>query len=253
MRRADLRSRGRAWLAGAVAVVAAATLAVAVTTPPRSGPFCRSGCLSYPYTGGAEYVPRDFWWMYPAVVLTVLVVPFTATFAERAASRAPVLARVAESLATLAAGLLVAAYAIQLAVVQPSLSARESDGLSWWSQYNPHGAFIAMEDAGYAVLGVLFLVLAGLVGGRTRLERTLRGLLAAGGAGILGALVGLSLRYGAGLDYRFEVVGILLSWLLLILVGSLGARLFRRESASPLGSGQGPRPRPETEPSPRRS
>jgi hypothetical protein len=36
-------------------------------------------------------------------------------------------------------------YFIQLTVVQPSVLQGKVDGLLLWSQYNPHGIFIALE------------------------------------------------------------------------------------------------------------
>ena len=45
------------WVALATATVAAISLGVGVMTPPRSGPFCNQGCIDYPYTDAAAYVP----------------------------------------------------------------------------------------------------------------------------------------------------------------------------------------------------
>jgi len=47
-----------------------------------------------------------------------------------------------------------------LTVVQTCLPKGEVDGLSLWSQYNPHGLFIGLEDAGYLSMGVAFLFAA---------------------------------------------------------------------------------------------
>ena len=44
----------------------------------------------------------------------------------------------------------------QLRFAQPAVLTRELDGLSPWTQYNPHGVFIALEDAGYVLMGVAF-------------------------------------------------------------------------------------------------
>jgi hypothetical protein len=54
------------------AVMAAVSLGMAITTLPRSGPYCQNGCVGYPYTDVAAFVPRDYLWMYPAVLLTLL-------------------------------------------------------------------------------------------------------------------------------------------------------------------------------------
>ncbi|MGZ4475348.1 MAG: hypothetical protein ACXVWW_06555, partial [Nocardioides sp.] len=55
--------------AALTAVSAVVSLAVGVTTPARSGPYCRSGCVGYPYTDAAAFVPRDYLWMYPALAM----------------------------------------------------------------------------------------------------------------------------------------------------------------------------------------
>lgn len=73
------------WTAVCVALLAVISLAVAITTPPRSGPFCRSGCLSYPYTDAAQFVPRDYLWMYPATLLLAMFVVLVGLLHERCA------------------------------------------------------------------------------------------------------------------------------------------------------------------------
>ena len=47
------------WAALSTTTAAAVSLAVAITTPPRSGPYCRSGCINYPYTDAAAFVPHE--------------------------------------------------------------------------------------------------------------------------------------------------------------------------------------------------
>jgi hypothetical protein len=51
------------------------TAAIAVATPPRSGPFCTMrSCVTAPYTDVAAFFPRDYLWMYPALLVTSLFV-----------------------------------------------------------------------------------------------------------------------------------------------------------------------------------
>jgi len=45
------------------------TFGIAVNTPPFSGPFCKGPCFQYPYLDIAGRFPRDYYWMYPAIVL----------------------------------------------------------------------------------------------------------------------------------------------------------------------------------------
>jgi hypothetical protein len=47
------------WISVVTAVLGTIALAMAVTTPPRSGPYCSISCIGYPYTNAAAFVPRD--------------------------------------------------------------------------------------------------------------------------------------------------------------------------------------------------
>jgi hypothetical protein len=203
------------------AVTALVALAIGLFTPAHAGPYCRSDCVGYPYTGGAEFVPRDFWWQYPAILVALLAVVLTMGLTRRPSAHAALAARVATMLATIAAGVLVTDYAIQLTVVQPSLLKGETEGLGLWSQLNPHGAFIALENAGYLLLALAFVATGVAMAARSRPERAARIVFVVGGTATLLALIGYAATYRADLDYRFEVVGIAVDWLVLILVGTL--------------------------------
>jgi hypothetical protein len=119
-------------------------------------------------------------------------------------------------------------YYIQLSVVQPSLLKGELDGLSLFSQYNPHGIFIALEDLGYLMMGAAFLFTAVLFSRRERLERVVRLILIGGGILVLGSFILLSLLYGSDLGYNYEVVAILIDWSTLIVSGTLMSLFFLR-------------------------
>ena len=82
---------------------------------------------------------------------------------------------------------------------------------------NPRGVFIALENVGYAVLGIAFLFLgAALTAGTSRLERAVRWVFIVGGVLILAALVLSATIYRAELDVRFEVMSLFITWLVLI-------------------------------------
>jgi len=213
--------RPQRWVAAATALVAAVTLTVGVTTPPRSGPWCTSGCVVYPYTDVAQYVPRDYLWMYPAVALAVLFVVLIAGLDEGTSRRLRVFSRTSLALATASATLLVADYAVQLTVLQPSLLRGETEGLSPLSQYNPHGVFIALENLGYLLAGLAFLCAAAGSAGADRLRRAVRWIFLGGGALIVAALAVLAVAYRADLEYRFEVTGLAIAWIVLIVNGTL--------------------------------
>jgi len=64
----ERRPRGRR-AALLTAVSAAVALGMAITTPPRSGSFCSGDCITAPYTDAADFVPRDYLWMYAACLM----------------------------------------------------------------------------------------------------------------------------------------------------------------------------------------
>ncbi|SER97426.1 hypothetical protein SAMN05216199_1645 [Pedococcus cremeus] len=208
----------RFGVATAVTVVVAVVIsaALAVTTPPRSGPYCSTGCLTRPWTDAASFVPRDYWWMYAMLVLLLAAVALAVTVHGLAADGRAMASHTGVLLGTAATTLLVADYGIQLAVVQPALLAGEGGDLVLWSQYNPHGLFIALEDVGYAVWGLAFVLLGSALAGRRRGVAGAAGwTLLAGGALTLVALVACALAYRSALGYRFEVTALALTWLTL--------------------------------------
>jgi hypothetical protein len=93
----------------------------------------------------------------------------------------------------------------------------ETEGLSPWSQYNPHGIFIALENVGYALINIAFILVGlAMTGMPSRLWRAAGWVFVAGGALTLALLVFYSVNYRARLDYRFEVAAIGITWLVLI-------------------------------------
>jgi hypothetical protein len=120
-----------------------------------------------------------------------------------------------------ATSVLAADYGIQLTAVQPALLAGQSEGLGLWTQYNPHGLFIALENVGYAVLGLAFLFLGwSLTAPEDRLVRAAGWVLRSGGVLTLASLVAYAVLYGADLQYRFEVAALAITWLTLLVSGS---------------------------------
>lgn len=220
-------------LALTTTIVGLLALASGLTTPPRSAPFCRTGCLGYPYTDAAAFVPRDYWWLYPQSLLVLVVLALLVCIHQAAAASARVFSGIAVGLGAVAAAALLIDYAVQLAVLQPSLLRGETPGLSLWSQYNPHGVFIALENLGYLLLGLALLALAAVFTGPSRVERALRWLFLAGGGLTVVALPALALGYRADLAYRYEVAAIALTWVTLIAGGLLLTRWFRHTGTPP--------------------
>ena len=207
----------------------ALTLTVAVLTPPLSGPFCVAPrCFAYPYADTAARFPRDFLWMYPAMLFAASFVAWVASLHSLSPRRARVLTLMGLCAAVVGAATLLLDYFVQLAVVQPSLLAGERDGIALLSQYNPHGLFIALEEVGYLLVALAFAGVAPAFGGRTRLERALRFTLVGGCLLAFGALGVVSWRYGLEREYRFEVAVITIDVVVLLAASGMAAMLFRR-------------------------
>ncbi|GIF23379.1 hypothetical protein BJ973_000264 [Actinoplanes tereljensis] len=223
-----------AGLSLATALAGLVAVATSVTTPPRSGAFCTAGCVTYPYTDVAAFVPRDYWWLYPQSFFVLLALVLMLCLHATVPLAVRTFSSIAVTLAGMAATTLLADYIIQLTVLQPSLHRGETTGLSLFSQYNPHGVFIALENLGYLLLGLALAAVAAAFNAPILLERGLRWVFLAGGVLTTAALPILGVLYGSDLGYRYEVVAIMLTWITLITSGILLARWFGRAA---LGQG----------------
>ena len=216
------------WSAVLTAIFAASAFAVGITTPPRSGPFCVSSCITYPYTNASSFVPRDYLWMYPGFLLALVFVALMVCIQDYAHAGEKVWGQIGLSFALIAAALITIDYFIQLTVMQPTLLKGETEGLSLFTQYNPHVIFIALEDLGYLMMSLALLFASTVFIKRTRLERAIRWLFIISSLMAIAALIGLSLIYGKDLEYRYEVAVLTINWMTLIVGGALLAAWFRQ-------------------------
>jgi hypothetical protein len=219
------------WSAGGTALATAITFGIAVMTPPLSGPLCKEGCFPYPYLNIAARFPRDYYWMFAAIPATLLYVAWTIALHARATPARRLVAQLALALSAMGAFTIVGDYFVQLAVIQPSVLAGESDGIALLTQYNPHGMFIALEEMGYLLISLSLALLAAALPGLSRLERSIRWLLMGGCVVNFAALGWFLLAYGHGRSYRFELVVISVDWLVVIVGALMAAVVFRKEAA----------------------
>ena len=212
----------------ATAVLAVVAFARAVTTLPISGPLCVVDCVDYPFSDVAAYVPHDYIWMYPAMLLMIAsIVLFVALHASTPPARR-VFGQAALTFTAISAGLILIDYYMQVAVMQPSILRGESEGLALLTQYNAHGVFIALEDMGYFIMGIAFLFAALVFAGRKGLERALFWVLLTGGlAAVAGYFIFYAI-YGTNLEYRYEILSLTIDWATLCVSGALLAFWFRR-------------------------
>jgi hypothetical protein len=203
------------WSALLTAVFAAAFFAIGIVTPVRDVP--------YPYV--ASFVPIDYLWMYPAFLLAPTFVVLAACIHAYAAEDKKVFGRICVSFAVVYAAVIMIDYFVQWTVIAPSIVAGQTANLALFTEYNPHGIFVALESFSYlAMQGALLFAAAVFTGGR--LERSLRWLFVISFVAAVGSFASLAL-----LGYEivtFEVTIITISCVVLIVSGALLSVLFRR-------------------------
>ena len=214
----------------ATAVVTVVTFAAALVAVPVSGANCPGDCLTYPYLDSLHRYPRDYVWMYVAVVQSIVSLLFVVALRAIAPTHRATLAQMAVVVATAATTVLASTYFVQASVVPASLEAGETEGITLLTQYNPHGLFVALEEIGYLLAAVSFALLAPAIGGAGRRVVAVRVLFALALPVMAVALAGYSVAYGLDRQDRFEVVAVSVVWLVLIVNGALltsllGARL----------------------------
>lgn len=213
----------------ATAVLAAITFGIAICTPPFSGPFCISGCFEYPYLNIAERFPRDYYWMYPAILVSLLYLIMMICLYQVAPLQKKVYGMAGAAFALLSALILSVDYYIQVSVIPPSLLAGETEGIALLTQFNPHGIFIALEEMGFMLIVLSLFVVSPVFDGRNALERSLKWIAIVCLFIALLTFTLISVSFGIEREYRFEVAIISIAWLELIVWSILLARFFKRK------------------------
>ncbi len=218
------------WTAILTAVFAAAFMVVGIATPARSGPFAPpTSVIPYPYTNVTAFIPGDYYWLLPGILLAPIFVILMACIHIYASDDRKVFSQIGLSFAVLYSAVIMINYFLQFTVVIPSLQSGETAGLSLFTQYNPHGIFIVLEALGYLVMSIALLFAAPVFSGG-RLQGMIRWLFVASFVIAVAAFVGLPLM---GFDIvAFEVTVLLTNWMVLIVSGGLLAVVFRRAATT---------------------
>jgi hypothetical protein len=216
----------RFWSAILTAVFAAAFILAGFLTPPRSGPFApAANIVPYPYTNVAAFIPNDYLWLYPGILLALIFIVLVVCIHSYAPSDRKIFSHIALSFAVIYATIILIDYFIQFTVVIPSILTGETAGLSLFTQYNPHGFFIALETLGYSMMSGAFLFVAAVFAGG-KLERALRWIFIAGFVAAVLFFTALSLLHYDLI--AFEVTIITINSIVLIVSGVLLSIVFRR-------------------------
>jgi len=222
------RYRIAAYASSTLAVMTIVTFGFALAAVPISGSNCPSNCIEYPYLDTLDRFPRDYLWMFFAILLIVAYVVFVVALRSASQNRESVAGVSAVVLGALVAAVLVPTYFVQATVVPSSLAAGQTDGISLLTQYNPHGLFIAAEEIGYLLMSASFLLLVPLVRWHDVMSRIVRWVFVAGFVVPVVAFGAIAAIYGFDRQDRFEVIIISIDWLVLIVNGILLALIFQR-------------------------
>jgi len=227
----NVNSFGR-YTAIAVSVLAFVTFGIAFFSPPVSGPFCKANCLEYPYSEITSRFPRDYIWMYPAMILNVAIVLLMASIHQITSNKRKLFSRLGFSFALIACSVLIIDYFVQLSVIPPSLVNDEADGIALLTQFNPHGIFIALEEIGYILMSISFLCLVPAFPKTNRLARAIRRVYILNFALMVSSLIAFTIIFGIHREYLFEVAIITINFITLIVSGILLGVFFRNELKS---------------------
>lgn len=207
------------------AIFTLVTFIIAIKTPPLSGPFCTAGCYEYPYTDIAERFPRDYYWMFSAIIVSILYLMLMNVVHESVHAERKIYSRIALHFALISALILITDYFMQVSVIQPSLINQEHDGISMLTQFNPHGIFIVLEELGFSFMALSFFMLVPALG-KTKPERIIRTIAISGFLLVIGAWALITQKFGIMREYRFEVAVITITWFQLIVISLMFMKHF---------------------------
>lgn len=222
-----------AYAALALSIVTLAAFSLAMIAIPPSGPYCPGDCMEYPYSDLLHYYPRDYYWMYLAVIQLFTLVVFSVSVHHNATEAKRLYSLISLAFVVIASTVLLITYFTQFTVVPISIMKGETEGIALITQYNGNGLFIAMEELGYITLSLAFLFLAPVFPTSPGPGIWLQWILILQFIFTAAFFVWYAVEYGIDRSYRFEVAAIGINWLTVIIVGVLSAISFRRQRSHP--------------------
>lgn len=196
---------------------------------PPAGPYCPGDCMTYPFADILSYYPRDYYWMYFAVVQLFAYVIFMISNHFIISVEKKIFSFVSVAFSLISAIVLLIAYFVQFSVVPLSMMNGETEGIALLTQYNGHGIFIAMEDLGYITMSISFLFLGFAFSAKNSLEKYIRVFLLMAFPLTAISFIYYSIKFGIDRSYRFEVAAITVNWLVILIAGILIFLLTKRK------------------------
>jgi hypothetical protein len=212
-----------------LAIITLITFGFAITAVPISGEFCLKNCIEYPYLNTLSQFPKDYYWMFLAIILIITYLILIVSIHSFANSTKQIFSRISLAFTIISSAVLVSCYYIQFNVVPASLKNGETDGIALITQYNPNGIFIALEELGYILMSFAFLFIAPVFEENNLLHKCIRWIFIINCSIVIFAFAVITIKYGLRKGYLFEVFIISINWLVLVVNGILVALVFKKE------------------------
>lgn len=200
---------------------------LALTAIPISGVNAPGGGLQYPYLDTLRQFPKDYLWMFSAIILIITYVILMASIHSIVKDEKKIFSQISITFTIISATILLIDYFIQIAVVPVSLINNETEGITLITQYNPHGIFIALEELGYIMMNISFIFIAPIFDKKDRLESSIKWIFIIAFILTVLSLITISIQYGTQRKDLFEILVISISWLVLIINGILLSIFFK--------------------------
>ncbi len=195
----------------------------------------RVGCISFrrlliqhPYHEILSRFPRDYYWMFPAIILSFSYLIMMICVHHFTANEKKLFSLMGITFAIISTLILSVDYFIQVSFIQPSLLAGETEGIAALSQYNPHGVFIILEELGFITMNISFFCLVPGFSNSNKLEKKIRWTFISSFLLMLVSLVTILVIHGIRREYRFELIIISITWIELIITGVFFSIYFRK-------------------------
>jgi hypothetical protein len=203
------------------------TFSIAICTPPLSGPFCQGDCFQYPYTDIISRFPRDYYWMFPAILVSFSYLIMIFSIHHITPPEKKIFSLTALGFALISTIILTLDYFVQVSFIQPSLLAGETEGIAMLSQFNPHGIFIILEEMGFITMNISLFCLVPVFSKTDKPGKSVRLTLIISFALMLVSFIAITAFFGMNREYRFEVAIISITWIELIIAGILFSFFFK--------------------------
>jgi len=209
-------------------IITLVTFGFAITAIPISGVFCLENCIEYPYLDTLSHFPKDYFWMFLAILLILTYLIFIVSVHSFALIQNKIFSRIGLTFAIISSVVLLSCYFIQFSVIPASLMNEETEGIALITQYNPHGTFIALEELGYLLMSFSFLFIAPVFADKNRIEKFIRWIFIIAFILTIISFAYITIKHGILRDYRFEIIVISIDWLVLMTNGILTGIVFKR-------------------------